>query len=127
MTLNRGVAAEMVQWLIYFLLLALVVARETLAARKRLAIWFTPQRARPWYLARGAALWSGVRAARVEAEADIAFYFDDTTGGKSPPSRLAMLNGGCVNISKSHVATVFEQVFERPLRIDPRASMGNLV
>ena len=124
---DRALAAELVQWLLYLTLLAAAAARAALTRRHRPAIWFTPQRARPWYLARGAALWGGLRAARGEADADIAFYFEDVTAGELPASPLVVLNGGCANVSKSHVAAVFEQVFGRPLRIDPRTARGEMV
>ena len=124
---DKHVVAELGHWIAYLLLLSCVAVLARLRPRRRLAILFTPQPARPWYLARGAALWAGVRSARREADADIAFYFEDSTAGSPPPSRVPVLNGRCKNISKSHAARVFERVFGRPLSVDPRVFDGEMV
>jgi hypothetical protein len=84
-------------------------------------------RPRPWYLARGAALWSGVRAARTEACADVAFYFEDVTRGDPPRTALRQINARCTDISKSHVASVFEAVLSYPLTLDPQTAAGPIV
>ena len=127
LAVDRHVLAELGHWLIYLVVLGCAWGLGRLRRRRPLAILFAPQRARPWYLARGAALWTGVRSARREADADIAFYFEDATVGAPSPSRLPVLNGGCVNISKSHAAAVFERVFGRRLRLDPRVAQGDIV
>ena len=121
--------AEVLRWLPY---LAVVAVRAGWARalrrlqRRRAAIWFAPQVPRPWYLARGAALWAGIGVARTPGEADVAFYFDDVTTA-AVDHGLRGLNGGCTDVSKSHVATVFEEVFGYPLSVDPATYTGSMI
>lgn len=91
-------------------------------------VWFTPDRPRPWYMVWNALAWLGARIARQPDQADVAFYFEDATIGSGPTrSDLRCLNGECLDVSKSHVARVFEAAFGYPLRIDPRAWIGPAV
>ncbi|MDP1738740.1 MAG: hypothetical protein Q8L23_15030 [Caulobacter sp.] len=126
---NGPLVAEVGQWLLYFALLAVVALAARLRRRGRApAIWFTPDRPRPWYLVRGAALWAGIRTVDQSDQADAACYFDDTTVGAPPPPPTGpAFNFTCADVSKSHVAGVFEQVFGYPLAVDPRRHVGPLV
>lgn len=91
-------------------------------------IWFTSDRPRPWYMVWNALAWLGARATRRPGQADVAFHFEDTTAGSGPArSDLRCLNGECLDVSKSHVASVFEAAFGYPLRIDPRTGIGPAV
>ena len=119
---------EIANWALYLLILQTVAAWRTVTARKRRRIWFTPDHARPWYLVRGAAMWSGIALARTAREADTAIYFDDSTRGAAPASPCAhRLNFGCVDIGKSHVASVFAEVFGYALTVDPALEHGEIV
>lgn len=105
--------AEIWAWIPYLTVLWLRASLATLArlARgDRRMIWFAPDRPRPWYLVRGAALWAGIGVARHREDADIEFYFDDVTAGEARLSVDAM-NVRCTDVSKSHVAETFEAVF----------------
>lgn len=88
-------------------------------------VWFAPDRPRPWYVVWSALTLAGVRIAKCEADADASFYFEDVTVGVAP--RSTMLNGGCTDISKSHVSRVFERVAGYPLALDPRWHVGEVV
>jgi hypothetical protein len=125
--LDRHLLAEAWRWLLYLALLAGRRASRSRSTTPRPRVWFTPQRPGPWYLARGAALWSGLRTARSAADADVAFYFEDVTQGRSAPCGLPQLNAGCVDVSKSRVAAVFEEVFGYPLALDPTTGRGLIV
>ena len=120
---------EILHWATYLPVLAAVAVIARLHRMRRpFSIWYTPDRAGPWYLVRGAALWAGYRAARTASEADAAFYFDDSTQGATPADcGRALLNGACTDISKSHVAEIFTEVFGYPLRVDPRCTVGPIV
>ena len=120
---------EMAHWAFYLPVLALVALFARLHRRgSSFRIWYTPDRAGPWYLLRGAALWAGLGVARTVQEADAAFYFDDSTeGSTTAPDSLRLFNGDCTDISKSHVATVFAEVFGYPLQMDPRRGAGPIV
>jgi len=121
-------AAEVVSWIVYLSLLGLVSAISFMRRRTPLSVWFAPDRPRPWYLIRGAALWGGIGVADSVRTADAAIYFDDVTcGAARPVVGLRSLNFGCDDVSKSHVARVFEAVFGYPLSVDPRTATGQIV
>lgn len=125
--LDRALLAEATNWLGLYL----AIRARTLANRfapKGPAVWFAPDRPRPWYLIWAAAAWNGVRIARTPEEACASFYFDDATQGR-PPARWhsRAFNYGCADISKSRVAAVFEEVFGYPLSVDPERDVGPAV
>ena len=92
------------------------------------AIWFTPDRPRPWYLIWAAMAWSGCRMAKTPEEADACFCFEDATWGQRVlPTHARAFNFGCLDVSKSHVSAVFEEVFGYPLAIDPETFLGDAV
>ena len=126
--LDRRLLAEVATWLGF---IAIVFARAAvlrLLRRQGPAIWFTPQRPHPRYMVRAAALWAGIPAARTAGQGAIAFYLEDATVAVPPASLLDQhFNFGCGDISKSRVATVFEQVFGYPLAVDPRCWTGQAV
>ncbi len=119
---------EICQWAIYLAILNTVAAWARLRGEKRKSIWFAPDRPRPWYLVRGAAMWTGIDVANHPEGADAAIYFDDSTMGDAPTSACRRhLNYECTDISKSHVARIFEDVFGYPLTVDPQKSNGEIV
>lgn len=130
--LSRAVVAEIASWAVYLSVLAVATAWARFGARRKaqpkLAIGFVPDRPRRWYLVRGALMWAGLDLAEHPAQADAVFYFDDTTTGAPPPSLTPQrFNFGCVDISKSHVAQMFEAVFGYPLAVDPMKATGEIV
>ncbi|MCH8491160.1 MAG: hypothetical protein LAT81_14695, partial [Oceanicaulis sp.] len=91
-------------------------------------IAFAPGAPRPWFLIWAAARLSGLRPAHGRDEADILFHFEDATQsarlqGWAGPG----INLQCADISKSHVARVFEDVFGRALIVDPQTFDGPYV
>lgn len=126
--LDRYFFAEMASWAVYLPLLTIMTLRARLSRRQRVALWYEPELPRPWYLMRGAALWAGMSVARTPAEAAASFYFDDATTGEAPMIRLQKrFNHDCNDVSKSHVARVFEEVFGYPLLVDPHTMTGQIV
>lgn len=124
---DRALIGDAITWLTYY---APVRLRGVLALPRqgRPAVWFAPQRPRPWYLVWLAACWSGVRFVRSPAEADAAFYFEDSTFGQPPVVDHAVrLNFDCADVSKTRVAQVFEAVFGYTLTIDPTTHVGPAV
>lgn len=129
LAVDEKLIAEIWAWIPYLLVLwirAVWVTLARLVRGDRRMIWFAPDRPRPWYLVRGAALWAGIGVARHQADADIAFYFDDVTAGEAQLAGDA-LNVRCTDVSKSHVAETFEAVFGYPLRVDPATYEGPIV
>jgi hypothetical protein len=125
--LDRTVAGEAAVWLNLYL------AIKAKAALNRLrkpgpAVWFAPDRPRPWYLIWAAAAWNGVRIAKSPDEATASFYFEDATDARPPRAwHSRAFNFGCTDISKGHVARVFEEVFGYPLALDPNVGSGPCV
>ena len=128
LAVDQHLIAEILSWLIYLPLLGAVALVARLRRKRRFAIWFAPDTPRPWYLMRGVALWAGLSVAPTEASANAAFYFDDVTRG-NPPATLVVprFNFACADVSKSHVAEVFAEVFGYPLQLDPATSNGPIV
>jgi len=80
-------------------------------------ISFAQSPPRPWYLIWGAIRQSGLRA---KSEGAVCLHFSDQTLMQQAEldDRLH-LNGRCTDISKSHVAKTFEQIFGYDLSLDP--------
>ena len=120
---------EIASWAVWLIILwtAAFIARLTRARRRSLA--YLPERPRPWYLMRAAALWAGFDMTSDVAQADGVFYFDDVTEAapQAGASHAPRFNFACTDISKSHVAQVFEEVFGYPLLIDPQTAIGSIV
>ena len=128
LNISSALIHEIVQWALYLAILNTVAAWTRICGVERRRIWFAPDRPRPWYLVRGAAMWSGIDVADRPANADAALYFDDSTTGAPPPVACARrLNHGCTDIGKSHVARLFEEVFGYPLTVDPMMASGEIV
>ncbi|MCG8443064.1 MAG: hypothetical protein MI723_14765 [Caulobacterales bacterium] len=128
---TTSIAKEALDWLRLFAVLKARRAGAALLGRGGPTIAFVPQRARPWYLVWAAASAAGARVVADPGQADIVMYFDDVTESR-PPSPMVradarLINFTCADTSKSHVAAVFEQVFERPLAVDPRNWTGPAV
>lgn len=128
LAIDHHLIREILSWLLYFPLLGGVALAARLGRRSRFAVWYVPDQPRPWYLVRGAALWAGLSVAPTEALADATFYFDDVTRGNPPATRLLpRFNFACTDVSKSHVAEVFADVFGYPLQLDPAKTNGLIV
>lgn len=128
LALDGTLVGEALVWFGYHLIVRLRSWWMAVTRRRRLSIWFTPDRPRPWYLVWSAMAWAGIRIAASPETADAAFYFDDATWGLvTAPLAARRLNFGCTDVSKSRVAAVFETVFGYPLAIDPQAWTGEAV
>lgn len=125
--LDGVLIAECLLWFAYHLMVLSVALWRRLTFRPSgPKIWFEPDTPRPWYLIRAAMTWGGMRLARSPDEAQARFYFDDSTWGAGPPTE-GLRNGACRDVSKSHVAAVFERVFGYPLALDPETWIGPAV
>ncbi len=89
-------------------------------------ICYLPAAPPPWYLLWNATAWIGARTVDDPSAADAIVYFEDATwveGCAGAPSSFC-INGKCLDVSKSRVASAFEQIFGYPLALDPRTSAG---
>ncbi len=125
---DKVLIGEALNWFGYHLVVR-VRSWWMLATRRRApAIWFAPVRPRPWYIVWSAAAWAGVRIARSPETADATFAFEDATWSfPGAPGLAPAFNFGCTDVSKTHVATVFEAVFGYPLALDPETWSGPAV
>ncbi len=123
--LDGPVIAEIMSWAVW---LAILNVAALIAPRPRRTLSFIPDIPRAWYLLGGAAIWAGFDIAGRTDDADAVFYFDDSTTGAPPPSAITRrFNHACTDISKSHVARVFEEVFGYPLTVDPLRETGEVI
>jgi hypothetical protein len=125
---NRTLVGESLSWFWHHLFVRARLVWLTVSGQRTLKVWFEPDVPRPWYLLWMAMAWGGLRIAKSTSEADAAVYFIDQTWGPilEPPVAHSF-NYGCPDVSKSHVAKVFEAVFGYPLAIDPRTWSGPAV
>lgn len=124
LALDRGLVVDAALWLGYYIPVRLK-GLWTSPVSPGPKVWFAPDIPRPWYLIWLAAVWSGARFARSPEDADAAFYFEDRTIGAPPACDLPrQYNFACADVSKSHVARVFEQVFGYALTVDPTTWTG---
>jgi len=98
----------------------------------RFTIAFTPERARPWYLARAVSHVAGGVLAKHIFDADVVMQFEDATISPNPaPTNVKpgarLINFGCTDISKSRVAEASELAFGYPLAVDPETYVGPAV
>jgi hypothetical protein len=127
MALDAQLLADVGRWLGYYALVRLKSFGH-LARRRRIKVWFTPTRPRPWYIIWAACAWAGLQMADSAEDADAAFYFEDSTRGQSVAAPHAKrFNFQCTDVSKSRVAAVFESVFGYPLALDPQTHHGQAV
>ncbi|MET0544950.1 MAG: hypothetical protein ABWZ40_01445 [Caulobacterales bacterium] len=110
---------EIVKWLGYYILVRTVAGLRRMAYPSSPQIWFAPDTPRPWYVIWAAVSWAGFRFARSETDADIHFYFDDSTWSAPLSSTFEYVNGRCTDISKSRVAEAFDEAVGYRLSVDP--------
>lgn len=125
--LEAGVVGDFLTWLPYYV----TVESWRLAPGRKTgpAVYFAPDRPRPWYFVWPVIQAAGMRIVNSPEKADLAFVFDDSTTGRSPDlsATLPVVNGRCTSIEKSHVADVFQRVFGYSLAVDPATWTGRMV
>lgn len=90
---------------------------------------FYPQIPGPWFNIWQVSRLGGLKTVSDLEKADIIFAFEDSTETKFDPEFLAghnkpVINHNIKNISKEHVADVFQETFGYSLRIDPTTHIG---
>jgi len=93
---------------------------------------FHPQPSGPWYNAWLAARMGGIQIIKDINAADVVFVFDDITESETgaqlgPALKRKAINARIDDISKTHVAKVFEDVFGYSIDIDPLTHQGKAV
>ena len=125
--LGRKFIAVCLNWLVFYIC---IEAWRLASMRQRgPRIAFTPHKPRPWYFIWACTHALGGRIIRNQAKADLTIYFEDTTASPAPqlPQTSAHMNFGCCDVSKSHVAHVFEQTFGYGIAVNPSSYVGPVV
>jgi hypothetical protein len=124
---SPSVLAQVSAWFAYFF-----SARRIEPLAPSFKIFFTPERARPWYLIWAVSRAAGAVLAKDAAQADVVMQFEDATFSPNPaPARLkagaTLVNFDCSDISKTAVARASEIAFGRQLAVDPATFVGPAV
>jgi hypothetical protein len=102
-----------------------------MSGHKRPTIAFYPDKPRPWYFIWPVMHVSGARVIEDVGAADIVMQFDDTTETAHPHPAVKpgarLVNFNCHDVSKSHVAALFEQAAGYSLTVDPKTFTGRMV
>lgn len=126
--ISGAVIAEVFAWIPYLVALQLKRLTWKLLATSGPRLSFCEKTPKPWYMLRGAAAWGGIGIEAQQTQTSHSVYFEDRTlvePGKS--IALDAINGRCLDIRKSHVASVFERVFGYPLALDPTRHVGPMI
>ena len=113
-------------------LLAQKYGRSLTGRRPKASLAFYPQPSGPWYNAWLAARMAGIEIIKDTNAADVIFVFDDTTvsdtgANLEPGLKVKAINDRIDDISKNHVAKVFEREFGYSVEIDPLTYQGKAV
>jgi hypothetical protein len=126
--LDAALLKNVALWLRFYMTVTATVLVNKVTHKSSIAIWYSPDQPRPWYMIRSVAAWAGFRTASSPEEADVAFHFDDSTWSVPGFAKCErMLNFSCLDISKSHVADLNERAFGYALMIDPLLHCGAAV
>jgi hypothetical protein len=124
---SPSVLKQVSAWFAYFF-----AAQRIEPATPAFSIYFTPERARPWYLIWAVARAAGAKLAKDASQADVVMQFEDATFTPNPaPSRLKagakLINFSCTDVSKSKVAHASAVAFGHALAVDPATHIGPAV
>jgi len=113
-------------------LMAQKIGRALKGQKPKASLAFHPQPSGPWYNAWLAARMSGIKIIKDTDAADVIFVFDDKTesetGAKLDPAlKRKAINHRIDDISKTHVAKIFEEVFGYGVDVDPLTYEGKAV
>ena len=119
-------------WFTFYFFAQMWRLQRRLTGHKRPTIAFAPDEPRPWYLIWPVLHVAGARIVTDAADADIVMQFDDSTESQKltaieHASTTRTVNFECSDISKTHVANVFENVAGYGLGVDPETFDGMMV
>ena len=116
---NRALFKDIYTWTVY----AVTEKLRSLPSKQPFTLAVYPETIRPWYLIWGIFLKAGfkIKSAEKARDPDLAIHFLDESVTSPPklPNSLNSLNFSCTDITKSRVASVFEEVFGYPLSVNP--------
>jgi len=118
------IISQVTAWFRYFF-----AAKAITPLEPRFTIFFTPERARPWYLIFSVSRAAGAKLAKDASQADVVMQFEDATySPNDPPAKLKpgvkLVNFNCRDVSKTNVARACKAAFGNPLAVDPATFTG---
>jgi hypothetical protein len=124
---SPSVIAQVYAWFRYFF-----AAQTIEPVTPSFSIYFTPERARPWYLIWAVSRAAGAKLAKDASQADVVMQFEDATySPNDPPTKLKpgvkLVNFNCRDVSKTNVARACQAAFGRQLAVDPTTHVGQAV
>jgi hypothetical protein len=124
---SPSVLKQVSAWFAYFF-----AAQRIEPATPSFSIYFTPERARPWYLIWAVTRAAGAKLAKDASQADVVMQFEDATfSPNAPPARLKpgarLINFTCTDVSKSAVARASAAAFGHALAVDASTHVGPAV
>ena len=126
--LGFDIIKEALDWFPFYFYEKLRRLKYAFSAKQRLRIAYSPVVPRPWYLLSVLAYRACMIQTKDFSKADVVFYFEDQTLVEPPQIPTGVtgksFNFGCYDISKSNVASVFEQVFGYNLAVNPHKYKG---
>ena len=126
--LGFDIIKEALDWVPFYFYEKFRRLKCVFSSKPCLSIAYSPVVPRPWYLLSVLAYRACLKQTKDFAKADAVFYFEDQTLVKPPqiPAGITgkTFNFGCYDISKSNVASTFEQVFGYNLAVDPHKYKG---
>ena len=124
---NKDLFNDLIKWLPYGFVERI---RAPFNTKSPIRVHTLPVTPRYWYLLRVSLSRLGVEFVNNTTDSDVAIYFDDSTYS-DPPHLLngpkVQINFECRDISKTHVQTVFKDIFGYDLGVDPSVYTGAMV
>ncbi len=128
---NLALAHDVFTWMCFYVFAQSWRTWRFLTGHKRPTIAFYPDKPRPWYFIWPVMHVAGARLIDDPSNADIVMQFDDATSTHNAPPHVRadarLVNFACDDVSKSHVARVFESVAGYSLSVDPLTWTGQMV
>lgn len=122
---------EVFSWLAFYFFTQTWRVQRWISGYKRPRIAFYPDKPRPWYFIWPVMHVAGAKVVSDYTLADIVMQFDDSTVTcNTPPAtrpEAVLVNFGCNDISKTHIAKVFRQASGYDLSADPLTYKGAMV
>lgn len=128
---NWALFQDVTTWFSFYFFAQTWRMSRRLTGHKRPTIAFFPDKPRPWYFIWPVMHVAGAKVISDTSTADIVFQFDDSTITDNEPPKTrddaVLVNFHCNDISKTLIASVFEQAAGYDLSADPRTYTGAMV
>lgn len=128
---NLSLVHDIFTWFCFYFFAQSWRTWRRLTGHRRPTIAFYPDKPRPWYFIWPVMHVSGAKLIDDVAVADIVMQFDDSTETDNAVPKIKkgarLVNFNCHDVSKSHVAAMFERASGYSLAVDPTTFDGRMV